>query len=71
MQSAEIAEAERRAMEAKQEFDNCSRLIKQEVARFEQERVQDFKEALEAFLEGMISRQKQVSVVLFGVSVAG
>lgn len=56
----QIAEAERRAMEAKQEFDNCSRLIKQEVARFEQERIEDFKDALEAFLDGMISRQKQV-----------
>ena len=47
-------------MEAKTEFDQVSRLVKSEVARFEQERIEDFKHALEAFLEGMIARQKQV-----------
>lgn len=31
------------------------------MARFEQERIDDFKDALQAFLEGMISRQKEVS----------
>lgn len=31
-----------------------------EVARFEEERVKDFKVALEKFLEGMIERQKEV-----------
>lgn len=55
-----VGEAERRALEAKQEFDHVSRLVKAEVARFEQERIEDFKNALEAFLEGMIKRQKQV-----------
>jgi sorting nexin-1/2 len=48
-------------MDAKREFDQCSRLIKSEMARFEQERIDDFKEALQAFLGGMISRQKEVS----------
>ncbi|EED79776.1 predicted protein, partial [Postia placenta Mad-698-R] len=55
-----VADAERRALEAKTEFDQVSRLVKVEVARFEQERIEDFKNSLEAFLEGMISRQKQV-----------
>lgn len=50
-------------MEAKYEFDECSRLVKAEVARFEKERIEDFKSSLEAFLEGMISRQKQVSFI--------
>ena len=45
-----VGEAERRALEAKQEFDHVSRLVKQEAARFEQERVDDFRAALEAFL---------------------
>ena len=58
-----VGEAERRALEAKQEFDHVSRLVKIEVARFEQERIEDFKNALEAFLEGMIKRQKQVRPV--------
>ncbi|TBU27285.1 Vps5-domain-containing protein [Dichomitus squalens] len=55
-----VGEAERRALDAKQEFDHVSRLVKSEVARFEQERIEDFKNALEAFLEGMIKRQKQL-----------
>lgn len=47
-------------MDAKQEFDQVSKLVKSEVARFEQERIEDFKNTLEAFLDGMISRQKQL-----------
>lgn len=47
-------------MDAKQEFENSSRLIKTEVARFEQERVGDFKSSLETFLDGMIAGQKEV-----------
>ncbi|OCH85499.1 Vps5-domain-containing protein [Obba rivulosa] len=57
---AQVAEAERRALEAKAEFEQVSRLVKTEVARFEQERIEDFKASLEAFLEGMITRQKQL-----------
>jgi len=55
-----IAEAERRALEAKHEYDYVSKLVKTEVARFEQERIEDFKNSLHAFLEGMISRQKEL-----------
>jgi sorting nexin-1/2 len=49
---------EKRAMEAKQEFEHVSRLVKTEVARFEQERIEDFKKSLEHLLDDMISRQK-------------
>ncbi|KAG6821426.1 hypothetical protein H0H93_010150 [Arthromyces matolae] len=52
--------AERRATDAKHEYDDVSKLVKSEVARFEQERIQDFKDSLHAFLEGMISRQKEL-----------
>ena len=58
---SQLAEAERRALEAKREFEHVSRLAKEEVARFEKERIEDFKAALQAFLEGMIGRQKEVS----------
>ena len=34
--------------------------MKIEVARFEQERIEDFKASLEALLDGMIARQKEV-----------
>lgn len=57
---SQIAEAERRALDAKHEFDHVSKLIKSEVARFEQERIEDFKDSLHAFLEGMISKQKEL-----------
>ncbi|THH32468.1 hypothetical protein EUX98_g1726 [Antrodiella citrinella] len=57
---AHVGEAERRALEAKAEFDQVSKLVKTEVARFEQERIEDFKDSLEAFLEGMITRQKDL-----------
>ncbi|KAF8141549.1 Vps5 C terminal like-domain-containing protein [Boletus edulis] len=55
-----VAEAERRALDAKHEFDQCSKLIKSEMARFQQERIDDFKDALQAFLNGMISRQREL-----------
>lgn len=57
----EMAEAEKRAADAKFEFDQCSRLIKAEMARFEKERIDDFKKNLELLLEGMIQRQQDVS----------
>jgi len=57
---SQIAEAERRAAEAKLEFDQVSKLVKAEVARFEQERIQDFKDSLQIFLDGMILRQKEL-----------
>ncbi|KAJ8095282.1 Vacuolar protein sorting-associated protein vps5 [Marasmius tenuissimus] len=57
---SQIAEAERRAADAKLEFEQVSKLVKTEVARFEQERIEDFKDSLRAFLEGMISRQKEL-----------
>lgn len=47
-------------MEAKREFDTVTKLIKVELARFEAERVEDFKTALEQFLTGMITKQKTV-----------
>ncbi|KAG6919516.1 hypothetical protein DXG01_005106 [Tephrocybe rancida] len=57
---SQIAEAKRRALDAKHEYDHVSKLIKSEVARFEQERIEDFKDSLHAFLEGMISKQKEL-----------
>jgi Vps5 C terminal like len=58
-------QAERRALDAKHEFDHVSKLVKTEVARFEQERIEDFKDSLDVFLEGMISRQKEVGARAF------
>ncbi|KIK98175.1 hypothetical protein PAXRUDRAFT_134722 [Paxillus rubicundulus Ve08.2h10] len=55
-----VSLAERRALDAKREFDQCSKLIKSEMARFEQERIEDFKNTLQVFLADMISRQKEL-----------
>lgn len=57
---AQISDSERRSLDAKHEFDQATKVIKTEVARFEQERIEDFKDSLHAFLEGMISRQKEL-----------
>lgn len=57
---AEIAEAEKRANDTKREFEEVSKLLRAELLRFEQERIEDFKDTLEEFLEGMISKQKQL-----------
>ena len=46
-------------LDAKHEFEHVSRLVKSEVARFEQERIEDFKKSLEHLLDGMISRPKE------------
>ncbi|KAJ3721211.1 Vps5 C terminal like-domain-containing protein [Lentinula raphanica] len=55
-----IAETEMRAAQAKRAFENTSRLCKAEMARFEEERVEDFRDALRAWLEGMIGRQSEL-----------
>lgn len=55
-----LPQAERRALESKHEFEHVSKLIKSELARFEEERIEDFRDSLHAFLEGMISRQKDL-----------
>jgi len=56
----DVAEAERKATLARQDFEKVTRLLKIEMHRFDMERVEDFKKSLEAFLEGMIMRQRQV-----------
>jgi hypothetical protein len=47
-------------LDAKQEFEQASQLVKSEVARFEQERIEDFKKSLEDLLDGMIARQETI-----------
>lgn len=56
-------QAEAKAQEARNEYEDVSKLIKVEVGRFELERVSDFKASLEVFLEGMIARQNDVSLL--------
>jgi len=58
--SALANQTERRALDARSDFDAVSRLVKLEYARFEQERVEDLKETMERYIEEAIDVQSKV-----------
>ena len=53
-------QADRKARDAGSEFETVSRLVKSEFARFEKERVEEFKRTLEKHLDLQITRQKEI-----------
>lgn len=53
-------QAERKTLDAKQDFEDVSKLTKAEMARFDKEKVEDFKKAVEDYVEGMLVRQREV-----------
>ena len=53
-------QAERRALDAKSDFEDVSKLTKAEMARFDKEKVDDFKRAVEDYAEGLARRQREV-----------
>lgn len=57
---ADIGESERRARDAAADFEAQSKLVKNEFARFERERVEEFRRTLSAHLDGQISRQREL-----------
>jgi sorting nexin-1/2 len=56
----ELSETDRRAEDAKREFEDVSKLFKAEMVRFDAEKVDDFRIALISHIDGLIVRQKQV-----------
>ncbi|CAG8597622.1 3663_t:CDS:10, partial [Cetraspora pellucida] len=56
---SQIAESEHRVEDCKHEFEDVSKLIKAELDRFDKEKVEDFKNSVEAFLESMVKTQKE------------
>jgi sorting nexin-1/2 len=46
--------------ELHQEFIDISKLIKNELDRFDKEKVEDFRDSVEQFLKSMIEHQKEV-----------
>ncbi|KAI8342563.1 Vps5 C terminal like-domain-containing protein, partial [Chlamydoabsidia padenii] len=56
----EIVEMQEKVEELEREYQDISRLIKNELDRFDQEKVVDFKKSVEAFLCSMIEHQKKV-----------
>ena len=60
--SAEAAEAEKKVNQARVVFEEVGRLLKNELDRFEKEKVEDFKSGVETFLESSVEAQKEVSL---------
>ena len=58
--NADVADAERKVHQARLLFEDMGRLMRSELERFEREKVEDFKSAVETFLEGAIEAQKEV-----------
>ncbi|CDH53365.1 sorting nexin 3 [Lichtheimia corymbifera JMRC:FSU:9682] len=56
----EINEAKQRMDEYHREFEDISKLIKNELDRFDHEKVEDFRDSVEQFLCSMIEHQKQI-----------
>lgn len=54
-------QAERKMIDAKQDFEDVSKLTKAEMTRFDQEKVDDFKKAIGNYVDGMAMRQRLVS----------
>ncbi|KAG9248083.1 vacuolar protein sorting-associated protein-like protein vps5 [Calycina marina] len=58
--NADVADAERKVHQARLLFEDMGRLMKAELERFEKEKVEDFKSAVETFLEGAVEAQKEL-----------
>jgi len=58
--SQEITEAEQRVETSKKDFEEISSLIRQEFDRFDREKVEDFKQSVEAFLASMVKHQREI-----------
>jgi len=58
--SASVSDAEKRAHQARLLFEDMGRLMRNELERFEREKVEDFKSGVETFLEGAVEAQKEV-----------
>ncbi|KAF9155042.1 Vacuolar protein sorting-associated protein 5 [Actinomortierella ambigua] len=56
----EIVEAEQRLEGATRDFEEISSLIRQEFDRFDREKIEDFKQSVEAFLASMVKHQREI-----------
>lgn len=57
---ADVADAERKVNQARLLFEDMGHLLRNELERFEREKVEDFKSGVETFLESAIEAQKEV-----------
>ena len=59
--SADVADAERKVHQTRLLFEDMGKLMRNELQRFEKEKVEDFKSGVETFLESAVEAQKEVS----------
>lgn len=67
--NADVADAERKVHQARLLFEDMGRLMRNELDRFEKEKVEDFKSGVETFLESAVEAQKEVSIFLRSCSL--
>ncbi|KAF9892016.1 Vacuolar protein sorting-associated protein 5 [Aspergillus nanangensis] len=58
--NADVADAERKVHQTRLLFDDMGRLMRNELQRFEKEKVEDFKSGVETFLESAVEAQKEL-----------
>ncbi|CRG92328.1 Sorting nexin-1 [Talaromyces islandicus] len=58
--NADVADAERKVHQTRLLFEDMGRLMRNELERFEKEKVEDFKSGVETFLEGAVEAQKEL-----------
>lgn len=58
--NAEVGDSERKVHQARVLFDDMGRLVRSELERFEREKVEDFKSAVETWLESSVEAQKEL-----------
>lgn len=56
----EISEAELKVAAAKLDFDGLSKILKDELERFEREKAEDVQAGIQGFLESMVVHQEKV-----------
>jgi sorting nexin-1/2 len=62
---AEVSDVEKKAHQARLLFDEMGKVLRNELQRFEQEKVEDFKSSVETYLESAVEAQKEVSKPLY------
>lgn len=63
--NADVADAERRVHQTRLLFEDMGRLMRNELEKFEREKVEDFKSGIETFLESAVEAQKEVPFFFF------
>jgi sorting nexin-1/2 len=65
--NADVADAERKVHQTRLLFEDQGRLMRQELERFEKEKVEDFKSGIETYLESWVETQKEVRINLLSI----